>query len=512
MKRTKVDLSIERDIVTGMIVSDRYLSTISTNWEEDLLESSAAKMIADWCLFYFKKYKKAPNIHIQSIFQNWKKKEHTNQDLCEMIEDLLAGLSDEYERVDQFNVDFLLDRTESYFKKRRLKLTIEEAEGLLLEGEDFEAEKVIKGMKTPNLKMSMGVNPYTDKEVIRDALEHVEEPLFTLPGAIGNMLNYNLVREGFLSILASEKAGKSWMLTELAHRAARSRCNVAFLGAGDMSRRQMVLRFQMRLTGKVKRSFSKSQQWIPVRDCKLNQLDRCPYPSLRSCSSDGIYISNGKGEKLIKRYEDTPENYVPCSACDDVENRTAWVRKAEKNDIQELSWKYGYKIGKRFEKRIGRNRLKLECWPNDTLTIEMIDNQLDLWLENEGWAADVVIIDYADILTTKYFDREERHKVNTIWKGLRRLSQERKCLLITATQANADSYKSSLLGLSNFSEDKRKYAHVTGMFGINRTSEEKMKNLMRLNWLVLRESEYNIERTVHVMQNLRQGKPLVDSW
>jgi replicative DNA helicase len=72
--------------------------------------------------------------------------------------------------------------------------------------------------------------------------------------------------------------------------------------------------------------------------------------------------------------------------------------------------------------------------------------QLELAFEElkSSYTPDVIIIDYADLLIDGS-QKEERHKQNKIWKDLRGLNQKRKCLLITATQTDAGSYKNDLL-------------------------------------------------------------------
>ena len=88
------------------------------------------------------------------------------------------------------------------------------------------------------------------------------------------------------------------------------------------------------------------------------------------------------------------------------------------------------------------------------------------------------------------------------WKALRRLSQEKHCLVMAPTQADAASYDAYTLTAKNFSEDKRKLGHVTGMLGLNQIEEEKVAGIMRLNWIVLREAPFSIDRFLYVGQCL----------
>lgn len=84
----------------------------------------------------------------------------------------------------------------------------------------------------------------------------------------------------------------------------------------------------------------------------------------------------------------------------------------------------------------------------------------------------------------------------------------RHALVITATQANALAYEAKTLGMKHFSRDKRKLAHVTGMFALNQTMVEKERQIMRYNWIVLRESDFNVARCLHVGTAFAVGKAM----
>ena len=76
------------------------------------------------------------------------------------------------------------------------------------------------------------------------------------------------------------------------------------------------------------------------------------------------------------------------------------------------------------------------------------------------------------------------------------------------------SYEKDRLGLSNFSEDKRKYSHVTAFYGLNQDKKgrEKRFGIMRINELILREDEFDTAREITILQNLRRGRPFLASY
>ena len=68
--------------------------------------------------------------------------------------------------------------------------------------------------------------------------------------------------------------------------------------------------------------------------------------------------------------------------------------------------------------------------------------------------------------------------------------------------------------VKNIAEDKRKYAHVTAMWGLNQDPKgrEKKLGIMRLNELVVREGIFNIHNEVAILQDLRSGRPFLESY
>jgi replicative DNA helicase len=135
--------------------------------------------------------------------------------------------------------------------------------------------------------------------------------------------------------------------------------------------------------------------------------------------------------------------------------------------------------------------------PNSTVSVPDIRTTLIDW-SREGWVADTVVVDYADILRMDYSGLEKRDQINQTWMELRQLSQRFHCLVVTATQTNAASYDAYTIGKKHFSENKLKRAHTTGNVGLNQTETEKRRGLMRLNWIQVREAEYLESKCVYV--------------
>jgi hypothetical protein len=274
----------------------------------------------------------------------------------------------------------------------------------------------------------------------------------------------------------------------------------------------------VRLSGRNYLSKYCGPMWIPVVDCRKNQTDECRMAERRCSCSLGLdpLEQSDEGDSTWE-IKDANPHYTPCAVC--LHDRTLshnyrgsyWYKK--RSQVDPLTWRDGLRTGKRFMKHLrGGKDFQLLCVPNSTMSVSQIEGQLDIWEASHNFVPDVIVVDYADILAPEDRRVEFRHQENEKWKALRRLSQSRHCLVITATQADAAAYEKKLLRQKNFSEDKRKYAHVTGMLGINQTDEEKRRGLMRLNWLMLREGEFTVKRVVTVLQCLAIGRPVLGSF
>jgi len=334
-------------------------------------------------------------------------------------------------------------------------------------------------------------------------------------------MNEHLIRGGFISLLAPEKRGKTFFLIDMANRASSQGCKVAFFQAGDMTRNQQIRRLAIYRAKKSDKEKYCGKRLIPVKDCIHNQLDRCDKDQ-RECDY-GIFDGNelSKFEEglrkeidfntLREKLEEYPD-YKNCHNCLEYRENpwgTVWLKEVDTGNP--LNVEEAKKMMKRFfidKKR----RFKLSTHANGTLSVKEMNSIMNEWEKNDGFVPDVIIIDYADLLI--YPEKDFRHQQNEIWKALRGLSQKRHSLVITVTQADAKSYDQDSLKLSNYSEDKRKYAHVTAMWGMNQDPKgrEKKMGLMRFNELVIREGEFDAGRQIHVLQSLSQGQAFLTSY
>ncbi len=135
---------IERKIVIGLITSTDYCTKVRPIWDSTLLESAAARRLAEWCWEHFSQFNKAPGREIETIYYAKLKDGRLPKDVAEELEqDILPGLSEEYDRED-FPLEFLTQETEKYLTERHLTMHLDAVQTLLARGQVEEAKKMVE--------------------------------------------------------------------------------------------------------------------------------------------------------------------------------------------------------------------------------------------------------------------------------------------------------------------------------------------------------------------------------
>lgn len=165
---------------------------------------------------------------------------------------------------------------------------------------------------------------------------------------------------------------------------------------------------------------------------------------------------------------------------------------------------------KKLEKLL-QSKFLLCTRPTGSINVGDIKIHLDNLQHYKNFIPDVIIIDYADIMASeKNSSREERHKLNDIWKALRGLAQERNCAVVTATQTNRSTFNKDIEE-DDIAEDIRKLAHATTVIALNQSKEDKRNNIMRVKVLVARDDEFYTDDEVIVLECRKIGKCYIDS-
>lgn len=456
MKTKRYDGADLRRVLTAMIVDQVVCSRITSQWTpEGLFDVDWANWIARWCVDHFKKYNSPPNGQLTGIFQSWANETVVADEVIIAIEKFLQSLSDEHQHEEEACSDYLLDLAGRYFNKVRMEKEMAFAELELDQGKIEEAQIRLAKMRWVELGLGSFVEPLNDLGIWEKAFnEERKKSLVTYPGIVGKFFGDSFQRGTLFSWMASEKCGKTSYLVDFAYKAVRNRNRVAFFEVGDGDQNEVMRNIAMRASG----------------------------------------LPEYEGEYEIPKSWDDNGDLV-----------------SAKSKLEAVDYIEGYQKFKKICKN--PNSFRVSCHPSSSISVEGIDSILEDW-ERENFLPDVLIIDYVDILAPPSGFKDKLDQIDETWKQLRRLSQQRHCLVMTATQAKASAYKKTkgFLGPEDFSGRKTKLGHVNGMIGINVSEDERNKQMGRLNWVVRRKMRNrNRKNWVTVAGCFDIGNPVMES-
>lgn len=445
-----------RRVLAAMVSDPVVCARVAAKWTPDgLFDAPWANVVGGWCVRHMAKYGRPPNGQLESIFGTWAAKRRPGDKTVEAVEQFLQATSDEAAADLVPQSDYMLDLAEAEFNRAKVRQLNDALAGDLAAAGTAEAIARIGQFAAVRLGADATIAPAADVLPWREAFNKDRlRPLVTYPDALGRFYGHTLGRGKLYGWMASDKVGKSYHLLDLAYRAVRQRCRVVFFDTGDNDKDEVMHRLARRT---LLAPAEAGIQRVPVR-----------------------VGEGGKVKTEARQYGE-------------LSPKEAWAKFA----------------------RICRDPqdFRIECHPNSTLTVAGIDSTLADWERRDGWVPDVVVIDYADDLAPPAGVREKLDQIDETWKALRRLSQQRHCLVATATQANAAAYKEGgLLGKKHFGGRKTKMALVNGMVAITATSEDKDRGICRLNWVVLRGARFSEKRPCFAAGNLALACPTMKSY
>jgi len=499
----EVDLETERQITTAAIVSTDFLRETVHLFNPTYFQSEYCALVCRWCYEHYNSYKEAPGRLIQDRFQMYRASQQRQPETTRLIAEFLRGLSKRFADTDEpFNYKFALDRAELYFRERALDLHIEKLQRLRDEGELLKAEAAVVEYKRPTVIASRGVDVLGDKDFIIEALadsdDDDEDYLFQFAGDFGRLLG-PFYRDDFVAVAGPMGRGKTWALQYFATEALMKNLNVAFFSMGDMTIRQMGKRIHRALTGLPR---APGTYLFPVWDCWKNQTGSC---RRQERTESGYLISRNEQ----KTYDDAP-TWTPCTACEGQRQYSPAVWLEEQNIKEDLTWRRALRRGTALRRHTA-GKLFLEAWPRKFGSVSDVEATLDLWRIQHGLIPDVVITDYADLVRDESGLKDYRHQLNAIWEAHDALAKRMHCLVVSATQTDRATFGGKDVEGERVSEDIRKLAHVSMMFGLNQTSYEKRHRHMRIKLIKSRHGEGDVGRECILLQQLDCGQFNIDS-
>lgn len=450
MKREKLNTLNERDLLIGLITSDKFCREVAPILNPRQLEIDYSRILSGWVKEYVNKFNVAPKKDILKLYRAHVE-EISDESLQDNILTFIEKIAKDFDNQKTFNDDYAIQQAIQYLKSRSLKNFAEDIDSYLTTGEIGKAEALITKYRKVEKESGEGVSILDDSETVLNAFIEEQDKLFSLRGDYGRLVG-DIHREDFIAFLAPMKAGKTFQLIDCGIEALKNGLNVVFYSL-EMSRTNMIKRIWKALSGQV------------TEDMEI----KIPY-----------FVEDGN-------------KYI-------IENKVT-LKKA--SSVLEVEKK------QKSLKRIFRGgSFKVFAEPAYSLTVESLETKLDD-LVHDGFMPDVIIIDYADIMMPSDRNAELRNQLDGIWKRLRAMAQKRKAVVFTASQTNRGAI-SREVEAEDVAEDIRKLAHVTSMVSISKTKFCKENSLAIYSQLAVREGEPEMRKVI-ATQCLALGRPVLDS-
>ena len=448
MKREKIDLLNEKDILVGLIVSDEFCKEISPIIDIKDLQVDYSRVIVSWIKPYFEEFGKAPKTDILKLYRSHIS-EISNESLQNNILTFIEKLDEKYNG--KRNDAYAIQEAIKYLKSRNLQNLSQDIEAYITSGDIDKAESLITRYRKVEKESGESVDLLNDADIVRESFTEEQDKLFSFNGAYGRLVG-DIHREDFVAFLASMKVGKTFTLIDCGIEALKNGLNVVMFSL-EMSRTNMIKRVWKSLSGQV------------TEDVEI----------------------------IVPEFGEEGEKYR-------VEEKTVHKKGSSILEVE--------KKQKSLKRLFRGGNLKIFAEPAYSMTVEKLETKLDD-LNHNGFIPDVIIIDYADIMLPSNSRLDYRNQLDDIWKRLRAMAQKRKCAVFTASQASRGAINKEATA-DMISEDIRKLAHVTSMVSISKDEYCKNHSLAMFSQLAVREGEPITERVI-ATQCLSLGRPVLDS-
>lgn len=133
----------------------------------------------------------------------------------------------------------------------------------------------------------------------------------------------------------------------------------------------------------------------------------------------------------------------------------------------------------------GIGKFIIQEFPTGMLMISNVRRLLERF-KSRGIKFDLVIVDYADLMSPERYSENTIENSKSVYVGLRGLAMQEDIAVLTATQTNREGYKSAVAKAEHVADDFNKIRIADVVISINRTEEERAMNQARLYFAACR--------------------------
>lgn len=417
---------IQESVLTLLCFDDDAVPLVTTKIDVGLFESDIYKDIATAAVEYYEEFREAPKAHISNLLEE--KIKGKNDRLGKLYEMKLKAL---YQAKDEVNSKYVLGELDKFVKRQRLKVAIVEAADLIKADEVGEAEERIeKALRTNIDTFDPGLD-FSDTEGMLGFFESEVESYKTGIKPLDD-INLGPAPGELFIVLGPANRGKTWALTHLGKWCAIQKLKVLHISL-EMSEEKMAQRY-------IQSIFAMGRRESKIKYAKFME--------------DEMGRMSGIGFEELTRptlKDKNAKEYLMSMLDGEARSRSG--------------------VGNRF-------RLRLKRFPTNGLNMRGLEAYLDGMERYHGFMPDVIILDYADLMTIN----SDRLRIDTgiIYKELRRIAVERNIAMVTASQSNRLGEDAKTLTLKHLAEDYSKAATADNIIAYSQTAAEQKLGLARL--------------------------------
>jgi hypothetical protein len=118
-------------------------------------------------------------------------------------------------------------------------------------------------------------------------------------------------------------------------------------------------------------------------------------------------------------------------------------------------------------------RLFIKEYSSRKMNVFTLEGLLDDLISFKDFYPEIVLVDYADLMSARKAHKEKRDSLDEIYKDLKDIAKERDCLVFTASQAIRAAIDKGNLSQKDVAEDIRKFAHIDIGFMMGSTLQQR---------------------------------------
>ena len=430
-------------IISLAVRDTEFLKAVVHKVRPEDFKNRLAYEVYGWVMDYFIQYKSAPGNHIQELLEE-KGKNLSEEEYNDFVFFLDRAADAKPNR------EFILNNVAVYIRRQAIDRALDEASLLKEENKLDDAIRVLKESFAVGIDShDYGLDFFSDKtRYIRRGIK--DEIVFkTMLPEVDSFLGGGLKTKWLGMTVATMKRGKSWFLCHLARSGIIQGKNVLYVTL-EMTKEEVQDRMDMMLGSFLSRPTKGNTVKLPQYVCG-------DWHARKFCRIAG---------KMGKR-----------SDCGNCHHRKEGFVVTETKKFKTLeSSKNVRKVVAAADMFGGRLFIK-ECTSRKT-NIFTLEGLLDDLISFKDFYPEVVLLDYADLMSSRKPHKEKRDSLDEIYKDLKDIAKERDCLVFTASQAIRAAIDKSALSQKDVAEDIRKFAHIDVGFMMGSTASQRLEGVM----------------------------------